>query len=73
MDFVCCHLLQLVWHFTDVSRQWSRLLERTNLTPGGSSRKDAARDPARRLHRFEKEYGQILVSLPSSHSCMEFN
>ena len=28
----------------------------------GSSRQDQAKDPAKRLHRFEKEYGNLLVS-----------
>ncbi|KPM36616.1 hypothetical protein AK830_g9973 [Neonectria ditissima] len=42
--------------------QWSRLLSPLS---SGSSRKDQAKDPAKRLHRFEKEYGQLL-SLPQS-------
>jgi hypothetical protein len=41
--------------------QWSRLLAHTPLS-SASSRKDFAKDPARRLHRFEKEYSQLLVS-----------
>jgi len=40
--------------------QWSRLLAHTPLSSAGS-RKDYAKDPARRLHRFEKEYSQLLV------------
>jgi hypothetical protein len=39
--------------------QWSRLLAHTPLS-SASSRKDFAKDPARRLHRFEKEYSQLL-------------
>ncbi|KAH6850430.1 Retinoic acid induced 16-like protein-domain-containing protein [Chaetomium sp. MPI-CAGE-AT-0009] len=38
---------------------WSRLLAHTPLSSAGS-RKDFAKDPARRLHRFEKEYSQLL-------------
>ncbi|KAK4234392.1 Retinoic acid induced 16-like protein-domain-containing protein [Achaetomium macrosporum] len=38
---------------------WSRLLAHTPLT-SASSRRDFAKDPARRLHRFEKEYSQLL-------------
>ncbi|KAL2890617.1 hypothetical protein HOO65_021159 [Ceratocystis lukuohia] len=38
---------------------WSRLLASAGV-PAGKSRKDAAKDPAKRLHRFEKEYGQLL-------------
>ncbi|KAH6641347.1 Retinoic acid induced 16-like protein-domain-containing protein [Chaetomium tenue] len=38
---------------------WSRLLAHTPLS-SASSRKDFAKDPARRLHRFEKEYSQLL-------------
>lgn len=38
---------------------WSRLLAHTPLA-SASSRKDFAKDPARRLHRFEKEYSQLL-------------
>ena len=41
--------------------QWSRLLAHTPLS-SASSRRDFAKDPARRLHRFEKEYSQLLVS-----------
>lgn len=40
--------------------QWSRLLSPLS---SGSSRKDQAKDPAKRLHRFEKEYGNLLVSV----------
>ena len=47
-----------------LSVQWSRLLARTPLS-SASSRKDFAKDPARRLHRFEKEYSQLLVR----HAC----
>ena len=55
-------------------KQWSRLLSHASLTPG-AARKDAARDPAKRLHRFEREYGHLLVRLlplppsapPSTH------
>ncbi|OIW29442.1 hypothetical protein CONLIGDRAFT_326679 [Coniochaeta ligniaria NRRL 30616] len=42
---------------------WSRLL--TPLS-SGSSRKDYARDPIRRLHRFEKEYSQLLQTWRNS-------
>ncbi|KAK4162789.1 Retinoic acid induced 16-like protein-domain-containing protein [Cladorrhinum sp. PSN259] len=38
---------------------WSRLLAHTPLS-SASSRRDFAKDPARRLHRFEKEYSQLL-------------
>ncbi|KAH6670876.1 Retinoic acid induced 16-like protein-domain-containing protein [Plectosphaerella plurivora] len=38
---------------------WSRLLAGTSLS-SGSSRKDDATNPTRRLHRFDKEYSQIL-------------
>ncbi|KAK4119215.1 hypothetical protein N657DRAFT_604995 [Parathielavia appendiculata] len=38
---------------------WSRLLAHTPLA-SASSRKDFAKDPARRLYRFEKEYSQLL-------------
>ncbi|KAL5598754.1 hypothetical protein BROUX41_003910 [Berkeleyomyces rouxiae] len=38
---------------------WTRLLASAGV-PAGKSRKDAAKDPAKRLHRFEKEYGQLL-------------
>ncbi|KAL2195134.1 Retinoic acid induced 16-like protein-domain-containing protein [Corynascus similis CBS 632.67] len=38
---------------------WSRLLAHTPLS-SAASRKDFAKDPARRLHRFEKEYSQLL-------------
>ncbi|KAK4467152.1 Retinoic acid induced 16-like protein-domain-containing protein [Cladorrhinum samala] len=38
---------------------WSRLLAHTPLS-SASSRKDFAKDPARRLNRFEKEYSQLL-------------
>ncbi|AEO56696.1 hypothetical protein MYCTH_2301876 [Thermothelomyces thermophilus ATCC 42464] len=41
---------------------WSRLLAHTPLS-SANSRKDFAKDPARRLHRFEKEYSQLLVSM----------
>ncbi|KAK8137596.1 hypothetical protein PG984_003089 [Apiospora sp. TS-2023a] len=38
---------------------WTRLLAHTPLAAGNSN-KDAARDPVRRRHRFEKEYSQLL-------------
>ncbi|KAJ4302041.1 hypothetical protein N0V88_002177 [Collariella sp. IMI 366227] len=38
---------------------WSRLLAHTPLA-SAASRKDSAKDPARRLQRFEKEYSQLL-------------
>ncbi|KAJ2903977.1 uncharacterized protein MKZ38_009032 [Zalerion maritima] len=37
---------------------WSRLVAQA--VPSRSSRKDAAKDPVKRLHRFEKEYSQLL-------------
>ncbi|KAF3771172.1 hypothetical protein M406DRAFT_247894, partial [Cryphonectria parasitica EP155] len=37
---------------------WSRLIANTPLAE--NSRRDAARDPVRRLRRFEKEYGHLL-------------
>ncbi|RYP24502.1 hypothetical protein DL765_000522 [Monosporascus sp. GIB2] len=37
---------------------WTRLVANTPLSR--TSRKDAARDPIKRRHRFEKEYGQLL-------------
>ncbi|KJZ77266.1 hypothetical protein HIM_03587 [Hirsutella minnesotensis 3608] len=36
---------------------WSRLLSPLS---SGTSRQDQAKDPAKRLHRFEKEYGNLL-------------
>ncbi|KAJ6437706.1 armadillo-like helical protein [Purpureocillium lavendulum] len=36
---------------------WSRLLSPLS---AGTSRQDQAKDPAKRLHRFEKEYGSLL-------------
>lgn len=39
--------------------QWSRLIANTPLAE--NSRREAARDPVRRLRRFEKEYGHLLV------------
>ncbi|KAH8879568.1 hypothetical protein GQ53DRAFT_849545 [Thozetella sp. PMI_491] len=44
---------------------WSRLLAHTPLS-SGSSRKDFAKDPTRRLHRFEKEYSKLLQIWRSS-------
>ncbi|KAM7203039.1 Retinoic acid induced 16-like domain containing protein [Rhypophila sp. PSN 637] len=44
---------------------WSRLIAHTPLS-SGSSRKDYAKDPARRLHRFEKEYSQLLQAWRTS-------
>ncbi|KAK8101510.1 Retinoic acid induced 16-like protein-domain-containing protein [Apiospora kogelbergensis] len=38
---------------------WTRLLANTPLAIGNSGR-DAAKDPVRRRHRFEKEYSQLL-------------
>ncbi|KAL1838490.1 hypothetical protein VTJ49DRAFT_2628 [Mycothermus thermophilus] len=46
---------------------WSRLLAHTPLSSAGS-RKDFAKDPARRLHRFEKEYSQLLHAWRASSS-----
>jgi hypothetical protein len=45
---------------TNTHSQWSRLLSPLS---SGSTRQDQAKDPAKRLHRFEKEYGKLLVSL----------
>ncbi|KAM5356565.1 hypothetical protein ACJ41O_003211 [Fusarium nematophilum] len=42
---------------------WSRLLSPLS---SGSSRKDQAKDPAKRLHRFEKEYGHLLSTWRTS-------
>lgn len=42
---------------------WSRLLSPLS---SGSSRKDQAKDPAKRLHRFEKEYGNLLSTWRTS-------
>ncbi|KFA69102.1 hypothetical protein S40285_00072 [Stachybotrys chlorohalonatus IBT 40285] len=42
---------------------WSRLLSPLS---SGPSRKDQAKDPAKRLHRFEKEYGNLLSTWRSS-------
>ncbi|KAM7186536.1 Retinoic acid induced 16-like domain containing protein [Naviculisporaceae sp. PSN 640] len=44
---------------------WSRLIAHTPLS-SGNSRKDYAKDPARRLHRFEKEYSQLLQAWRNS-------
>ncbi|CAK7223238.1 hypothetical protein SBRCBS47491_005140 [Sporothrix bragantina] len=44
---------------------WSRLLSHTPLS-AGPSRKDIAKDPVRRRHRFEKEYGQLLQTWRNS-------
>ncbi|KAK3366127.1 Retinoic acid induced 16-like protein-domain-containing protein [Lasiosphaeria ovina] len=44
---------------------WSRLIAHTPLS-SASSRKDFAQDPARRLHRFEKEYSQLLQTWRNS-------
>ncbi|KAK0636387.1 Retinoic acid induced 16-like protein-domain-containing protein [Bombardia bombarda] len=44
---------------------WSRLIAHTPLS-SASSRKDFAKDPARRLHRFEKEYSQLLQAWRNS-------
>ncbi|KAK4446874.1 Retinoic acid induced 16-like protein-domain-containing protein [Podospora aff. communis PSN243] len=44
---------------------WSRLLAHTPLS-SASSRKDYAKDPTRRLHRFEKEYSQLLQTWRNS-------
>ncbi|SPN98671.1 uncharacterized protein DNG_01715 [Cephalotrichum gorgonifer] len=38
---------------------WSRLLSHASISTS-TSRKDAAKDPAKRLHRFEREYAQLL-------------
>ncbi|KAH7152821.1 Retinoic acid induced 16-like protein-domain-containing protein [Dactylonectria macrodidyma] len=42
---------------------WSRLLSPLS---SGTSRKDQAKDPAKRLHRFEKEYGNLLSTWRTS-------
>ncbi|RDA82450.1 hypothetical protein CP532_3571 [Ophiocordyceps camponoti-leonardi (nom. inval.)] len=42
---------------------WSRLL---SPLASGSSRADQAKDPAKRLHRFEKEYGGLLSTWRSA-------
>ncbi|PHH84052.1 hypothetical protein CDD83_2582 [Cordyceps sp. RAO-2017] len=42
---------------------WSRLLSPLS---SGTSRQDQAKDPAKRLHRFEKEYGSLLSTWRSS-------
>ncbi|KYK57132.1 DNA polymerase epsilon subunit C [Drechmeria coniospora] len=42
---------------------WSRLLSPLS---AGTSRQDQAKDPAKRLHRFEKEYGNLLSTWRSS-------
>ncbi|KAH7141267.1 Retinoic acid induced 16-like protein-domain-containing protein [Dactylonectria estremocensis] len=42
---------------------WSRLLSPLS---SGTSRKDQAKDPAKRLHRFEKEYGNLLSTWRAS-------
>ncbi|KAM3539370.1 hypothetical protein ARSEF1564_007699 [Beauveria bassiana] len=42
---------------------WSRLLSPLS---AGSSRQDQAKDPAKRLHRFEKEYGTLLATWRTS-------
>ncbi|CAK7269769.1 hypothetical protein SEPCBS119000_003739 [Sporothrix epigloea] len=44
---------------------WSRVLSHTPLS-AGPSRKDIAKDPVRRRHRFEKEYGQLLQTWRNS-------
>lgn len=56
------HYRSRSWKLMHATPQWSRLLTRNPLS-SGSSRKDAAKDPVRRLHRFEKEYSQLLVRL----------
>jgi hypothetical protein len=42
---------------------WSRLLSPLS---SGTTRKDQAKDPAKRLHRFEKEYGNLLSTWRTS-------
>ncbi|KAI9155149.1 hypothetical protein HJFPF1_07723 [Paramyrothecium foliicola] len=42
---------------------WSRLLSPLS---SGTTRKDQAKDPAKRLHRFEKEYGSLLSTWRTS-------
>ncbi|TDZ29980.1 UPF0518 protein [Colletotrichum spinosum] len=44
---------------------WSRLLAGTSLSPAGN-RKDDAKNPTKRLHRFDKEYNRILQIWRSS-------
>ncbi|CAN8095968.1 unnamed protein product [Discula destructiva] len=43
---------------------WSRLIANTPLAE--NARRDAAKDPVRRLRRFEKEYGQLLQAWRNS-------
>lgn len=51
-------------------KQWSRLLSPLS---SATTRQDQAKDPAKRLHRFEKEYASLLVSLciSASESCQQ--
>ncbi|KAL2175178.1 Retinoic acid induced 16-like protein-domain-containing protein [Thermothelomyces heterothallicus CBS 202.75] len=51
---------------------WSRLLAHTPLS-SATSRKDFAKDPARRLHRFEKEYSQLLHAWRNSSNLAHDN
>jgi hypothetical protein len=39
----------------------------------GSPRKDQAKDPAKRLHRFEKEYASLLVRNRNSQLPQQMN
>lgn len=48
---------------------WSRLLSHTSLV-AGHSKKDVAKDPVRRRHRFEKEYGQLLQTWRNSSNLL---
>ncbi|KAI8259371.1 hypothetical protein K4K56_006677 [Colletotrichum sp. SAR 10_98] len=45
---------------------WSRLLAGTSLSPSNNRKVDAAKDPTKRLHRFDKEYNRILQIWRSS-------
>lgn len=49
--------------------QWSRLIANTPLAE--HSRRDAAKDPVRRLRRFEKEYGHLLVGADETSEAVQ--
>ncbi|KOS22481.1 UPF0518 protein [Escovopsis weberi] len=49
---------------------WSRLLSPLS---SGSSRQDQAKDPAKRLHRFEKEYANLLSTWRKSSNLSQDN
>jgi hypothetical protein len=50
--------------------QWSKLLAHSPLSSSSAAKKDVGKDPVRRLHRFEKEYGQVLVWIPLQYGCI---